>query len=283
MSRQRLAHPPGLDLHVHSTHSDGSLAPAELVRAAAQAGLAGLAITDHDCASACAPAAAEASRLGLELIPGIELAARWKERPLDLLGYFFHQDHPRIAEHARNMRDLRRRRLDAMISRLQARGLAIQPEPILRAHPRAMLGRRHLARWLVASGQVPSLRLAFQRWLGDHAPCAAPLPRLELDQAIELIRTAGGCAALAHPGPGWKYTDLALLRELGVDAIELIPPSRQHHRASHLAQWADSLGFIPIAGSDFHDPDAGRRLGSARTSPESLERLRAAALARRAA
>ena len=266
------------DLHVHTTHSDGSCSPGEVVRAAANVGLAALAITDHDTLSALAVARPEAERLGVELVGGIEVTAEYGGREVHILGHFVRDDEPTLAAIVLRMRAERAARIEAMVERLGQLGLSVDLAALRKVFSRATIGRKHLADWLTRTGQVADRRVAFARFLGDDGPAQVPKPRLPWDEAIRLIRDAGGIAGLAHPPYDLRQDDLRTLAEGGLGSVEVAGPGVNKKLGPRWRSWADGLGLVPIAGSDFHAPDRpGRWVGSTRTPEAELDRLRAAA------
>ena len=268
--------PTGADLHVHTTHSDGVCSPCEVVNAAAQAGLRALAITDHDTVSALSIARPEAARLGIELIAGVEWTAELDGREVHILGHFFQDDRPSIVQTCTRLRLARAERLAAMVVQLARLGLSVDLQALRDTFPRATLGRRHLADWLVRTGQVPSAREAFARYLGDHGPATVPKPRLDWREAIALTIEAGGVAALAHPPYTLNLATLTMLSDAGLGAIETLSPAITTRLGLRWRAWATDLDLIPLAGSDFHAHDRpGRHIGIARTTDADLDRLSA--------
>jgi predicted metal-dependent phosphoesterase TrpH len=265
----------GADLHVHTTHSDGQCSPGEVVRAAANVGLDALAITDHDTLSAIAVARPEAERVGVELITGVELTAVREGREIHILGHFVRDDDPDLVHACANLREARARRIVEMVSRLEALGLSVDLETLRRTFPRASLGRKHLADWLVKTGQVPSHREAFARHLGDDGPAYVEKLRLPWTRAIALIQGAGGVAGLAHPPYDLRSSTLRELADAGLGAIEVSGPGIDARVGRRWRAWADEMGLAPIAGSDFHAADRPGRWVGAITTPEvDLARLR---------
>ena len=263
------------DLHVHTTHSDGACTPGDVVRSAASVGLAAVAITDHDTLSAVAVARPEAERIGIELIAGIEVTAEREGKEIHLLGHFVRDDDPALLHATTDLRARRAARIEAMADRLVGIGLHIDLAAIRRAYPRATIGRKHLADWLVRTGQAASARDAFARYLGDGGPAQVPKPRLDWRLAISLIRGAGGVAGLAHPPFDLRQSMLAELAEGGLGAIEVAGPGVDRKCGLRWRGWAEEMGLAPIAGSDFHAPDRpGRWVGAVATPAEDLERLR---------
>lgn len=266
------------DLHVHTTHSDGVCSPCEVVVAAARVGLSALAITDHDTVSALAVARPEAARLEVELVSGVELTAEYEGREVHILGHFVRDDDPALGAATSSLRTARAERLEAMVARLDDLGLRVDLEALRRAFPRATLGRRHLGDWLARTGQVGSVREAFTRYLGDNGPATVPKPRLRWDEAIALVRGAGGVAGLAHPPYDLREMTLSAWSEAGLGAVEVAGPGIEPRLGRRWRDWAERLDLVPIAGSDFHANDRpGRWLGSVSTPAADLERLRSRA------
>lgn len=263
------------DLHVHSTHSDGACSPALIVRAAANLRLAAVAITDHDTVSAAAVARPEAARLGVELVAGVELTAERDGREIHLLGHFVRDDHPELVATCARLRLERDGRAEAIVGRLAGLGLRVDLDSVRAAFPRAAIGRKHLAEFLFRTGQVDSTRDAFDRYLADGRPADLPRPRLPWAEGIALIRRAGGVAGLAHPPYDLRESTLRDYAEAGLASVEVAGPGIRTRLGLRWRAWADALGLIPIAGSDFHDHDRpGRWVGAVTTPAEDLERLR---------
>lgn len=280
-ARRTLGEPirrPGADLHVHTTHSDGRCSPGEVVRAAAAAGIDALAVTDHDTVNGVEIARREATRLGIELIPGIELSAQRNGRSTHVLGYFIRDNDAALLETTGRLRQLRLERRERMIEALRGFGFVIEEREIVALFSRGTAGRRQLADYLVHSGQVPTVREVFTRWLGDNGPASAPSPALDWTEAVALIRHTGGVAALAHPPYDLRAVDLAAWKDAGLSAVEVDGPGISPRLGTRWRDWAKSLDLIPIGGSDFHVADRpGARVGSILTAPEQLQELRARA------
>lgn len=278
----RTAHQPaisrtGADLHVHTTHSDGACSPCEVVTAARSVGLAALAITDHDTVSALPIARTEAARLGIELVAGVELTCCQDDRELHILGHFIDDGHDGLCAAMRHLRAGREARLDAMAERLHESGLVLDLKLLHEAFPRAVLGRAHVARYLAKTGQVASVRAAFTEHLGDGRPACVSKPRLDAAEAIALIRAAGGVAGLAHPPFYLRLETLRALVAAGLGSVEVAGPGISNRLARRFRDWAEELGLVPIAGSDFHIADRpGRWVGAIKTSDADLVRLRQA-------
>ncbi len=252
-------------------------APGEVVRAAAGVGLAALSITDHDTVSALATARPEAVRLGIELVSGVELTCGFEGREVHLLGHFVRaQDEP-LAAALHWLAEGRQERMRSMAQALRQQGLAVDLDMLNRWFPRAVLGRRHAALYLVRTGQVASERAAFLQFLADGRPADVPKPRLDVYAAINLVRAAGGVPGLAHPPFDLRLTQLDALARARLGSIEVDGPGISARLGRRFCDWAAQLGLVPIAGSDFHAPDrSGRWVGSIATTTVNLERLRQA-------
>lgn len=266
------------DLHVHTTHSDGLCSPGDVVRAAAAVGLSALAITDHDTLSAIPAARPEADRLAIELIPGVEITSERDGRELHILGHFVDETDPALLAVLDRLRQARLDRLEHLATRLAGEGYRVDLDAIRTHWPRATLGRRHLAEWLARTGQIDSPRVAFVGPLSDRRTADLPKPRLPWREAIALIQSAGGTAALAHPPRGLGLAVLSEMQAAGLAAIEVDGPRVPNNRARALRDLAARLELVPIAGSDFHAPDRpGAHVGSVTTPADTLARLRARA------
>lgn len=260
-----------VDLHTHTVHSDGSYTPAEIVSLARRSGLPAVAITDHDTIAGIAAARAAAGST-LEIVPGVEVTARFREREFHVLGYFFREEDDSLRKALDRLREERRTRFHDMIDRLRGRGLKLDTRELENRHTAPVLGRRHVARVLVESGGVASEREAFARYLGDDQQAEAVVG-LSAAEAIALVRGAGGVAAWAHPPYDCTPQTLAELRRLGLQAVEAEYAGRRRSWAGQLRAWARELGLAVTGGSDCHGPGP-RSVGAAGVTVEEMERLR---------
>ena len=263
------------DLHTHTSRSDGSYAPGEVVRAAAALGLSAVAITDHDTIAGLSPARLEAERLGLILVPGVELTVHWRGREFHLLAYGFREEDPGLNAMLDGLAQARVERLRTIVANLEHRhGVVVEFEAVRAGYPRAALGRGHLADHLVTQGVVASRRDAFDRFLGDDQ-LDLPRPSLDLEQAIHTVRQAGGFTALAHPPRDLDDSQWVQWRDLGMEAVETRWPAADRNTRVKMGRLARRLGFEIVAGSDFHHPGrAGRHVGAVGLGPGEWERLR---------
>ncbi len=267
-----------IDLHTHSSISDGTESPDELMRAAAGAGVGTVALTDHDSSAGWAAAAEAASELGITFIPGMELSTRYGWKSVHMLAYLFDPtDEPLNAELAR-IREGRRSRAETMVSRLAVDYDLSWDDVAAHTAPGATVGRPHIADALVARGVVPDRSAAFATLLhprgGYYEPIYAPTP---LD-GVRLIRGAGGVPVLAHPATRGREgiiqdVYLGRLVDSGLAGLELDHRDNTEDGKTALRERADRYGLILTGSSDYHGAGKPNRLGENTTAPESLERI----------
>lgn len=249
-----------VDLHLHSTASDGLLAPAAVVQYARAAGLAAIALTDHDTLEGIPAARGEGERLGMRVVAGCEfsVAAPWGE--MHLLGYFLEPGDPAVEPLLTACRADRVRRAEQMVARLQAAGCALRWEALQEevGTAWASIGRPHVARALVAGGMVGSVDEAFQRYLGRGRAAFVEKTLPSLEQVAEAVHRAGGLTAAAHLGGRATRRVLENFRQRGLDGIEVRHPSHSPDLQGRLEGFAQSLGLLMSGGSDWHgDPEGG--------------------------
>jgi predicted metal-dependent phosphoesterase TrpH len=259
-----------VDLHIHTTFSDGTYTPAEVVDLARRCGLPAVAITDHDTVAGIEPAR-QAARDVLEVIPGVEITCQFQGQPCHLLGYFFRQDDKSLSDLLKRIHDHRRQRFREMRDRLGKLGVKLAGPELEAKH--ITLGRRHLADMLVNKGHAGSVREAFLRYLGDGGPVAVPHLAVPVAEAIAVLRGGGGVAAWAHPPYDCTKESLFALREKGLQAVEVDFPSCRPSRSKELRVWAKELGLAVTGGSDCHGPGL-HSVGSGGITVEELTRIR---------
>ena len=276
-----------LDLHLHSTHSDGSQPPAEIVAMAHKAGVRALAVTDHDILTGL-PEATEAARpLGIDVIPGVEISSRFDDDELHILGYYLDPADPTLLARLGTLRESRHRRNPLMIERLRELGLSVTYDEVRELAGTDAVGRPHIARLLMQKGYVQTAKEAFDRYLarGKAAYVARELP--EPAEAITWIREAGGVAVLAHPlwvrRTGEAFTTLcSKLKEAGLRGIEVHYSTHTPQQTSDFLNLARHLDLLVTGGSDYHgltkpDIEVGSGRGSLKVPEQLLEPLRKAA------
>jgi predicted metal-dependent phosphoesterase TrpH len=263
-----------VDLHLHTTFSDGTYSPVEVVDLARRSGLSAIAITDHDTIDGYAPTKQLAGS-AIEVVSGVEITAEWRGRELHLLGYFFDADNNALDTALTHLRSERIGRFRAMVERLKPLGVHFENEDFAHLTNRTTLGRRHLAEMLVKAKKAATVREAFHRWLGDHGRAAVPKTRLPVAEAIRLVRAAGGIAAWAHPNYDCAKDALVELGRLGLGAIEVEYPSFRSGRIKELRHLAVSLGLAVSGGSDCHGPgEPSRAIGASTISRAEFDHLR---------
>lgn len=267
------------DLHTHSTVSDGTDTPTELVERAAALGLTGLALCDHDILDGIDEARTAGQRLGVQVITGIELSATWDGADIHLLGFGMVPGEE-LTERLEWLRVGRRERIPRMIERLRELGVDLSQEEVIAQAGGGSIGRPHIADALVASGVVAHRDEAFAKWLANDGPAYVPKPAIELGEAIDLLHRAGGAAVVAHPrirGVASVLTDevlAALVAEHGLDGIEADHPMHEPATRQHLHGLAAELGILATGASDCHGSGkTGHDLGSVTTPDQVVEDL----------
>ena len=261
-----------VDLHMHSTASDGSVGPAVVVAAAHRAGLSAIALTDHDTVDGVLEAQAAGDSLGLRVIAGVELSAVDDGDEIHVLG--LHLVHPQhIAAALEELKEARRDRAKITVETLNALGIPVTLEAVFAAAGVGAVGRPHIAKALVAGGWARDFRDAFDRWLGNGRPACIEKRTVTFEAAARLIHDAGGLAVYAHPGSGASRADLEALAALGLDSVEVRHPSHTADEVVRLAALTEELGLVPSGGSDWHGaPEGYRALGSMKVSIDWLVR-----------
>jgi 3',5'-nucleoside bisphosphate phosphatase len=272
-----------IDLHAHSSMSDGTDTPAELVAAAAAAGLAVVALTDHDTTAGWAEAVA-ALPAGLRLIRGAEFSCiapdgQGGQVPVHLLGYLFDPAAEAIIAEQARLRDERRRRLRTMAQWMATDGFPVDPDALFGGlAPDTPVGRPHLARALMSAGVVDSVAEAFQRFLQPGAPYYTGRSDTEVSTAVRMVRAAGGVPVLAHAtarrrGPVINLAVIAELAAEGLAGVEVDHPDHAGDDRAALRDLADALGLVITGSSDYHGRNKPVRLGQETTDPAALERI----------
>ena len=268
-----------IDLHCHSTASDGLRAPTEVVEVAKAAGLDAIALTDHDSTAGLPEARAAGARLGVQVIGGCEfsVAAPWGE--MHLLGYFIEPGDAAIEAFLVEARAMRVSRGDAMLDRLHAVGIRIPREELAREAAGGAVGRPHVARALLRFGHVTSIQAAFDRYIGRGRPGYVDKELPSLERVASLVHSRGGVVSAAHLKYHGTREVLAGLKEQGLDAVETRHPSHDGDRVATLTEAALSLDLGRSGGSDWHgehDPiGTHAALGSQQVPTEWLHALEA--------
>jgi predicted metal-dependent phosphoesterase TrpH len=269
-----------IDLHCHSTASDGTLTPAELVAAGAEAGLDVMAITDHDTTGGW-KAAAQARPQGLTLVRGAELSCRWygvrPTVPLHLLAYLFDPDEPALAADLARLRTDREQRAERIVELLRADGVDITWPEVSGYAAGGSVGRPHIAQALIRAGLVRTTSEAFaSRWLG--ARYFVPKADLDVFEAVRAVRAAGGVPVFAHPNATsrGRIVPDKLIMELAAAGLFGLEADHEDHspqQRAHVRALAEDLGLVVTGSSDFHGTHKTVRLGAFTTAPEAYEKI----------
>ena len=246
-----------IDLHVHSTESDGTDTPLELVALAKQVGLHAFALTDHDTISGLKYARPAAEEAGIELVPGIELSTDYEGKEVHILGYYIDENNPNFLKHLHtfvNSRDLRNEKMTVL---LQKEGFAITMEDLYRENPESVITRAHFAKYLVEHGMVKDRETVFAKYLGDGCSCYVPREKIDPFEAIRLIRLAGGVAFFAHPVLCHMNFDhlkafIQELKEHGLTGIEAVYSANSLGDERNFRRIAKEYDLLISGGSDYH-------------------------------
>jgi 3',5'-nucleoside bisphosphate phosphatase len=277
-----------IDLHLHTTHSDGSLSPTEVLRLAHKARVTALAITDHDIVSSIPEAMAVGAELGIEIIPGVEISSCVGASELHILGYCIRWQDPGLNQRLAALRESRHTRNPQIIERLRSLGLDITYEEVRTLAGTDSVGRPHIARLLMDKKYVTSAKDAFNLYLAEGRPAYVARELPQPADAIAWIRAAGGVAVLAHPtwakvsGEG-LFTLLKTLKMGGLGGIEVHYSTHSKRQTTEYLDLAKRLDLLVTGGSDFHgitkpDIEVGTGLGDLKVSERLLDPLKSAAL-----
>lgn len=246
-----------VDLHVHSNASDGTCSPSETVRLAAEAGLTAMALTDHDTTEGVAEAIEEGNRLGIQVIPGIEVSGSYLGHEIHILGLFVHPEKPELQRELKELRLRRDRRNAEMLERFARDGIHFTKEELWAGNPDTVITRAHIARALIARGLASDNDQAFKKYLRYGGPYCPPKENLEPKRIISMLLANGAFAALAHPFQyklGDKQTDelIGQLASLGMQGLEVYHSSCCQAQSMKLQEMAARHSLLPTGGSDFH-------------------------------
>lgn len=257
-----------IDLHTHSTESDGTLTPQELMEHANEIGLAAIALTDHDCIHGIAKARPVAESLGLELVPGVELSTDYEGREVHILGYYIDENNHDFLARLHDFVDGRDIRNEKMVALLRKEGFDITMKGLYEKFPDSVITRAHFARYLVDNGFVKNRETVFAQYLGDNCRCYVPREKITPFEAVRLIHLGGGLAFFAHPVLCHMNHDKlrSFVRDLkaeGLDGMEAVYSMNTPGDESNMLGLAHEFGLLVSGGSDFHGANKPHiRLGS---------------------
>ena len=260
-----------VDLHTHSTASDGILPPERVVEAAARCGLSAIALTDHDTIDGVLAAREAGDRLGIRVIAAVELSAFLDDHEVHLLALHLSRLE-RLEERLTELRAMRYSRGQRIVEKLNALGIPITFDEVLQQSAGGAVGRPHIARALMARGVVHDFRDAFARYLGGSGAAFVPKDKLSLVDAIAIAHEAGALAIWAHPGDAGRRERLEPLIAAGLDGVEIRHPGHSRDDMKRLQALCEFFDLVPSGGSDWHGGDEGpRRLGAMSVPADWLE------------
>ncbi|MTI79445.1 MAG: PHP domain-containing protein [Firmicutes bacterium] len=264
------------DLHVHTTISDGSDTPVEVVNRAVSLGLYAIAITDHDITEGVYEAKQEAVKFKLEVIPGVEISCYYKNTEIHILGYFREPNHPELKSVLKEMRDYRVVRAYRMVDKLRGMGCDIEWSRVKQIAGKGTVGRPHIADALVEKNIVPNRETAFKSFIGQQCPAYVNRKKVTPVEAIELLSRTGGVPVLAHPGTVSNIQILPLLINNGLKGIEVWHPHHSPLQSQYYLKQTEKYNLIPTGGSDYHGMkhDSCNCLGAVTAPLESVNRIK---------
>ncbi|WP_018086437.1 PHP domain-containing protein [Desulfurispora thermophila] len=240
------------DLHVHTSASDGTDSPQQVVARAAELGLRALAITDHDTVQGIEPALLAAREYGIEVIPGIELGTEISGREVHLLGYFINYRQEFFLEQLADFQQRRLTRVRKMTQRLNQLGFPVTMDRVLEIAGSGSVGRPHLARALLESGAVGSVEEAFEKWLGQDRPAYVPRFKYTPEEGVRLLRRAGGVPVFAHPALAGVDELIPRLVEEGLMGLEVYYPAHDANDVQRYLAFCRRYNLLATGGSDYH-------------------------------
>lgn len=240
------------DLHCHTTASDGTLSPTELVRLAKEIGLKAIGITDHDTIQGWNEAEEAGNRYGVEILKGIELNTDWQGVEVHILGYEIRSDNSSLRKQLSQLRQARRNRMLQILQQLEKIGIRIFPEDVEKFALGESIGRPHIAQTLVEKGYVSSIKEAFDRYIGYGAPAYVPRFKLTPEEGIHMIREAEGVAVLAHPGVHHLEASIPIFVKQGLQGVEVSHSEHTLEDEIRYRKVAPHYDLIMTGGSDFH-------------------------------
>jgi 3',5'-nucleoside bisphosphate phosphatase len=269
-----------VDLHSHTTASDGTFTPEQSIARALANGLSAFAITDHDTVAAFPAAIEEGKKHNMEIVPGIEISSVYDGQDIHVLGYYIDYTDENFLNKLDELRNVRNTRNQMIIDKLVSLGIPITMEEVRsrKIDKKGNIGRPHIAEVLVDKGVVGTMQEAFDKYLSTSGAAYTNPPRISPDEAVQLILHAGGVPVLAHPG---LYKNVSLARELigkGLKGIEVYHPDHGSEDEAIYGSLADEYGLIKTAGSDFHGMRNGEvfhgDLGQKSVTVETLNRIK---------
>jgi len=264
-----------IDLHMHTTYSDGAFSPTELVLKAKEVGLDVISITDHDSVNGLKEAMAVGKEIGIEVIPGLEISTDLDEKEIHLLAYFIDIDNDELQKYLSFFRDERLYRAKRIVQKLRNLGFSITIDDVIDHAQNSAIGRPHIAYAMVNLGLINNYYEAFEKYIGDYGPAFERKIHVSPQSATKLISDAGGLSFIAHPGY-MKESILTDLIKAGIDGIEVIHPGHSENQINFYRGIVNQYCLLEAGGSDFHGgkKEDGNSLGKYLISPNNLEAMR---------
>ncbi|MFH5883051.1 PHP domain-containing protein [Halalkalibaculum sp. DA3122] len=264
------------DLHIHTTASDGRLSPEEVPALASENGLEVIAITDHDTIDGYFPASEAGERIGVEVLPGVELTCDFNSRESHLLAYCFDPEDPDFLQLLAHHKKARLDRIEWIVGQLTQQGLDIDKNEVRAEAAGGNVGRPHVASVLVKKGYVGSAKEAFIRYLGNHALGPIQSYYVSHEEAVERIKGAGGATILAHPGVLYSREEIEQWIDAGLDGLEVVHSSHNYDQQKKYREMAEQHNLLMTGGSDYHGDGEGylRNFGVITTSLAQVEKLK---------
>jgi hypothetical protein len=264
------------DLHIHTTFSDGTQTPEEVIREAKAAGLSTISITDHDVVGGIDPAALEGAQVDVRVIPGLEFTTETKEAEIHILGYFIDHHSDKLLAILSKIQESRTARIFKMVDKLKSIGIDLEPEKILALSAnKGSVGRPHVARAMVEAGIVSNIREAFQKYIGSDGPAYVPHFKLTPEEAIKLVIESSGIPVYAHPATSNRDDMIPELMSYGLKGIEAYYGGHSASNVRRYLSLAKKHGLLVTGGSDYHGAQSAReiRLGDVRLPDELVDKL----------
>jgi 3',5'-nucleoside bisphosphate phosphatase len=263
------------DLHLHTSFSDGTWTPEELVLQGQKSGLSCIAVTDHDTVEGCARAAAACEAVKMEFIPGAELTAEHDDTELHVLGYFLDTHNEKLLAEIAKFQAVRQDRIYQMVARVNELGVPLKAESVFELANCKSPGRPHVARAMVKDGYVKSLDEAFERFLKKGRPAWVPKSKISAMEAIELVHQAGGLAVMAHPGLNRTDNVIPALVAAGLDGIECFHTKHSTAMSERYLEMTDKYNLLVTGGSDCHGFSKGKPLiGTVKLPYEHIQKMK---------
>lgn len=265
-----------VDLHLHTSASDGSLTPEQLVNKAIKLEYDAISITDHDTVSGIEPAISAAAKTSLEVIPGIEINTDYKGEQVHILGYYINYNNKKLLNKLNELKKMRKKRAKKIVKKLNQLGIKLKFKDVLKIAKSDVISRTHIATLLIKKDYVDSWEEAFDEYIGINSPAYVTRKKMTSVQAIKLIKKIGGKSVLAHPGLINKMDVIKEIIDMGIDGLEVFYYEHDPDQINKFKKISKKNNLIMTGGSDDHGPEKkdGMRLGKIRLNYNIVEQLK---------